>query len=135
MPSLNIPVPSIDNKLKEQENKEQNTMNKSIDYSITENMKKIEQFLEMDIDFNKNDNKDAHDNNINLKLGNGGLNSNIKKKEVEADLFSDISDTSDSDSILSLSNINNLGKVQKNKNIELSDVEEDDDDDREWWKI
>jgi len=104
-------------------------ISKGIDYSINENMKKIEQFLELDIDFNKNE-QNNNDTNLNT---NNQINNNNKviDNKTEDDLFSDISDTSGSDSLLSLSNINNIGKNKKDDDLEISE----DDDDREWWKI
>jgi len=123
--------------LKLQENKPQSIVSKGIDYSINENMKKIEQFLEMDIDFNKNEQDEDINKNVNSKPRNqinffNNLNVKEPKNKKEDDLFSDVSDSSDSDSILSFSNLKNIGKDQNDKDLKIS---EEEDDGREWWKI
>jgi len=100
-------------------------------------MKKIEQFLEMDIDFNKNEQDEDINKNVNSKPRNqinffNNLNVKEPKNKKEDDLFSDVSDSSDSDSILSFSNLKNIGKDQNDKDLKIS---EEEDDGREWWKI
>jgi hypothetical protein len=137
IPSLSLSFQENDNKLKLQENKPQSIVSKGIDYSINENMKKIEQFLEMDIDFNKNEQDEDINKNVNSKPRNqinffNNLNVKEPKNKKEDDLFSDVSDSSDSDSILSFSNLKNIGKDQNDKDLKIS---EEEDDGREWWKI